>query len=346
MLRMLCSVALGVVLFAASFAQTAQSEETLKIITDRTESHLKPLFEHYTRETGVQIQAVYVKKGMSARLEAQPDEAHIVITKNVENLEAARLKGLLAPFTSEKLASIPAEFRDPENFYMVTSYRIRGIYLDSEVFGDNKISSYMDLTKPEYQGKIAIRSGYHSYNMSMFSQMAESEGIEYVEELITGLKKNIARLPKSNDRGQVRAIHDGVAEIAVGNSYYYALMLENPDQKAWAQGVNYSFPEQAGKGAYAMRSAAGLTKVGAEAKIAQDFIEFLASDFAQFYNAGVLNEYSINPEVPISAVNKGLAAGQADISEGQIKINFVSPRKAATHRDAIVDILNKVNFDQ
>ena len=346
MLRMLCSAVLGVVLCAASFGQSAQAEETLKIITDRTESHLKPLFEHYTKTTGVQIQPVYLKKGMSARLEAQPNEAHIVITKNVGNLEAARLKGLLAPFTSAKLASIPAQFRDPENFYMVTSYRIRGLYLDSEAFDGKTISSYMDLTKPEYKGKIAIRSGYHSYNMSMFSQMAESEGIEYVEQLITGLKANLARTPKSNDRGQVRAIHDGVAEISVGNSYYYALMLENPDQKPWAQGVSYSFPEQAAKGAYAMRSAAGLTKVGADAQIAQDFMEFLGSDFAQFYNAGVLNEYSINPDVPISAVNKGLAAAQSDITEGTIKINFVSPREAAKHREAIVDILNKVNFDQ
>ena len=333
-------------LFAASFGQTAQAEDSIKILTDRTESHLKPLLEHYTKTTGMQIQPMYLKKGMSARLEAQPDEAHVVITKNVENLEAARSKGLLAPFTSEKLVSIAPEFRDPENFYLVTSYRIRGLYLDSAAFADSTISSYMDLTKPEFKGKIAIRSGYHSYNMSMFSQMAESEGIEYVEQLITGLKANLARVPKSNDRSQVRAIHDGIAEVSVGNSYYYALMLENPDQKPWAQGVKYSFPEQQAKGAYAMRSAAGLTKAGASTKIAQDFMEFLGSDFAQFYNAGVLNEYSINPDVPISTVNKGLAAAQADINEGLIKINFVSPRAAAKHREAVVDILNKVNFDQ
>ena len=346
MLRTAFVLALGVVMLAATFAQNLRAEETLKVLTDRTESHLKPLFDHYTRETGVKIQAVYLSKGMSARLEAQPNEAHVVITKNVENLEDARRKDLLAPITSEAMNSIPAQFRDQENFYMVTSYRIRGMFLDNEAFAGKTIGSYMDLTKPEYKGKIAIRSGYHGYNMSMFTQMAESEGIEYVEQLITGLKANLARVPKANDRGQVRAIHDGVAELSVGNSYYYALMLENPDQKPWAMGVKYAFPEQDAKGAYPMRSAAGLTKVGADAEIAQNFIEFLASDFAQFYNASVLNEYSINPAVPVSGVNVGLAADQANIVDGKVKINFVDPRKAAEHREAVVDILNKVNFDQ
>lgn len=346
MFRSLVLMAGLVLLVASAFMQVGYSAESIRVITDRTESHLKPLFAHYTETTGVQIEAVYVDSGLLARLKAQPTEAHVVITKTAEVLEEARQEGLLAPFSSSVLTAVDQQFRDQDNSYLINSYRIRGMFLDKEAIPANSVTGYMDLIKPEYKGQIAVRSGYHGYNVSLFSQMAASEGLDYVERFITGLKANLARTPTSNDRGQVRAIHEGVADISIGNSYYYALMLENPEQLPWAEGVHYAFPEQTGKGAYVMRSGAALTKGGADSKQAEQFLEFLVGDFAQFYNAAVLNEYSITPTIPVSAVNRALADGQEGIVDGMVKVNMVPLREAAQHRQAVVDILNKVNFDQ
>ncbi len=319
--------------------------DTIRVITDRTESHLAPLFKYYQKKTGTEIKALYVDKGLLPRLQARPTEADLVITKTVDVLEAAKEKKLLARFSSKTLdAKLKPQFRDADGYYFIPSYRARAIYYSKDRVKPEELSTYEDLAHPKWKGRIAIRSGYHNYNISLFCQMAESIGLEKTKAFIKGLKANLARKPTGNDRAQVRAIFEGKADISIGNSYYMGLMLSRDDQRAWGQAANVFFPNQSGKGAYVLSSGVGLTKADRNRAAATRFMEFLVGDFAQYYMTNALYTYPCNQDLPLPEVNRKL--GQESVEDGRFKANFVAIAKANKHRQEIINYLNEINFDK
>lgn len=318
----------------------------IRVLTDRTESHMRPLFERFEKSTGVTVSAVYIKKGLSQRLKANPTEADLVITKSAMNLEHARKDGLLQPFDSKTIEALPEAFVDPDKMYFVTSYRPRVIYYSKARVKPDQLKTYMDLTKPEWKGKVAIRSGHHDYNISLFCQMAEAEGIEATKKFITGLKANLARAPQSNDRGQVQAIFEEKADLSIGNSYYMGIMMGREDQRPWALATGLFFPDQEGEGCYILRAGAGLTTAKDNVAEATKLLDYLASDFGQYYMATSLHVYSVKPGIPLSPFNQTLGDGQEAVQAGRFKARIVPLREIDKHREAVVKILNEVNFDQ
>lgn len=319
---------------------------TVRVLTDRTEGHLKPLFDLFEQNTGIEVEAVYADKGMMARLETNPKEADLVITKTAENLEEARKMDLLRPINDKIVDHIDEAFVDEDNYFVITSYRPRVIYFSDARVNPENLSTYADLTNPRWQGKIAIRSGYHAYNMSLFCQMVEDQGLEATEAFIKGLKANLARTPTGNDRAQVQAIYEGKADLSVGNSYYMGIMMSREDQRPWAEATEIFFPNQQQNGAYVMRSAAGLTKANRNRKEANQLLDYMLGDFGQYYLATVLGVYSVTEGVPISEFNKTLGRHQENVKNGKFKANFVSLRNIGQHREAVIEILNRINFDE
>ena len=341
-LSVIAAVALSCLTFAS-----ASAGDTLRVITDRTESHLAPLFQYYEKTTGVEIKALYVDKGLLPRLQARPTEADLVITKTVTVLESARNEGVLVPFASKTLdARLKPQFREADDHYFIPSYRARGLYYSKDRVKPGDLSTYADLASPKWKGRISIRSGYHNYNISLFCQMAASEGLDKAKAFIKGLHANLARTPQGNDRAQVRAIHEGKADVSIGNSYYMGLMLDRDDQRPWAHAVNYFFPNQGGKGAYVLCSGVALTKARRNRAGATKFMEFLVDDFAQYYLANALYVYPCNTDLPLNKVTRNLAAAQEAVEHGKFKANFVPVAEAVKHREAIVNYLNEINFDE
>lgn len=336
-------------ILAATFLlviQTAMANGKVRVITDRTENHLKPLFALFEKNTGIKVEAAYVDKGLMTRLKTNPTEADLVITKGALNLEIARKEGLLQACKSKVLDKLDKAFVDPDKTFVITSYRPRAIYYSKERVKLNQVATYMDLTKKEWKGKVLIRSGYHSYNIDLFCQMAASEGLEKTKEFIKGLKANLARTPTGNDRAQIKGIYEGKADLSIGNSYYMGIMMGRKDQRPWAEATGLIFPNQEEKGCYVMRSGAGLTKSDTNVENATKLLEFMLSDFGQYYLASSLYTYPVKKGIPISEFNKTLGEGQKGIKDGAFKSNFVSIREIEKQKEAVIKILNKVNFDK
>ncbi|MBN2535475.1 MAG: extracellular solute-binding protein [Spirochaetales bacterium] len=318
----------------------------VRVITDRTESHLTPLMEYYTKKTGTKINAVFVEKGLLPRLEARPQEADIVITSTINLLETARSKDLLQAFTSSRLKQkLPASFRDPENYYFTTSYRARAIYYSKDRVKAEELSTYEDLTSPKWKGRVCIRSGYHEYNLCLFSQMAATMGFEKTRSFVEGLHANLALPPKDNDRAQVRAIYEGKCDVAIVNSYYMGIMLSTEDQRDWGLSAKVFFPNQNDGGTYILQSGAALTKATENKKEAEKFLEFLVDDYAQQYMGNTLYEYPINDKLPLSDVNKSLGDEQKEVVDGKFKIHFVPLKEIEKYRPEIIKVLDEINFD-
>ena len=199
---------------------TLAAAAELRVITDRTTSHIRPIIEQFETESRTKVSVLYVKKGFLQRVKSRPSEADVIFTKNLEQLATLGKQGKIAPFKSEKIKkNVAHKFIDKDNFFLATSYRVRAIYTDKNFkLPDNFDYDY--LAEPSLKGSVCMRSGYHEYNLSLFSQLRLKWGKNKFKIFIRGLKANLARKPKGNDRAQVEAIIKKICKVAIANSYF------------------------------------------------------------------------------------------------------------------------------
>ena len=149
-------------------------------------------------------------------------------------------------------------------------------------------------------------------------------------------KANLARRPQGNDRAQVRAVSEGVCDLALGNSYYFGAMMKDEEQRSWAEAVHINFPGQSGKGSHVNVSGMVLTKHAPNRDSAVKLMEYLASDKAQAAYAEVNMEYPVNPAVPVS---------ETVASWGEFKADELPISKLAENYSTALRLLDEVRFD-
>ncbi len=307
-------------LIAISFAglialnPSAQAEE-VNVYSYRKPQLIQPMFDEFTAETGIKVNAVFAKKGMLERLksEGQNSPADIVFTTDIGRLTDFKNAGLTQPVESDLIkANIPSHLRDPENHWFGLTSRARIIVASNDRVAEGELGSYEDLADPKWQGRICSRSGKHPYNIALISMMMAHHGNEATEKWLGGVKFNLARKPEGNDRGQVKAIREGLCDVAVINHYYMYQMASDPEQKAWADAVQVIFPNQNDRGTHMNISGMAMTRYAPHADSARRLIEFLAGDKAQAMYAEVNGEYPVNENIPLSDYLQSLGSFQRD----------------------------------
>ena len=110
------------------------------------------------------------------------------------------------------------------------------------------------------------------------------------------IRDSFARSPKGNDRAQILAVAAGEADLAIANTYYYALMLsgqKGKEQKEAAKKVTPYFPNQNDRGTHINISGVGILKNSPNPENALKLIEFLLTEEAQKHIVENTFEYSI-----------------------------------------------------
>jgi iron(III) transport system substrate-binding protein len=322
-------------------------EPELRVLSDRTESHLAPLVARFEAQAGVEVRVLYLDKGLVSRLEARPTEADIVITKDADLLEVAKQKGLLRPHGSERVrAAVPGGFRDAQDHYFSDSYRARAIFYAAARVKPEELSTYEALADKKWRGRVCIRSGYHDYNLSLFGQLAATLGEERTRAFIRGLAANLARTPSGNDRDQARAIFERKCDVAIANSYYMGIMLSSRDQKGWGQACRVFFPNQQEGGTLVLRSGVALTRATRNVPGATRFMEYLVSEDAQALTAHLTFAYPVAGKVPLPELNRLLGQGQPGVRDGVFRVDMVPLPEVVRHRDAVIRLLDEIQFDK
>ena len=120
------------ILFGAS---TSHADQVV-VYSARIEQLIKPMFDAFTKDTGIAVKFVTDKEGaLLARLKAEGKNtpADMLITSDAGNLWEAAREGLLKPIESETLeTNIPAYLRDPENQWFGLSVRARPIIYNTQ----------------------------------------------------------------------------------------------------------------------------------------------------------------------------------------------------------------------
>ena len=274
----------------------------------------QPLFEAFSKQTGIKVNVIFAKKGLIERLAAEGRNApaDVLLTTDIGRLTGAVKKGVTQPVTSERLnANIPAAYRDPKGHWFGLTTRARVVFASKDRVKQDAIT-YEELADPRWKGKICIRSGHHVYNVALIAAMIKHHGAQKTEAWLKGLKANLARKPAGNDRAQVKGVYSGACDLAIGNTYYMAKMQLNdkkPEQKKWAAAVKILFPTFKGGdgkpgGTHVNLSGMVLAKHAPNRANGIKLMEFLASAEAQKIYAEVNHEYPVKPGVAVSNLVK------------------------------------------
>lgn len=134
------------------------------------------------------------------------------------------------------------------------------------------------------------------YNQSLVASLISAYGIEETERWAKNLVNNFFRVPQGNDRAQILAVANGLADIAVANTYYYGIMLSGrggPVQLEAAKKVKIIFPNQSNRGSHINISGGGILKFSPNKMNAVKFLEFLLTEEAQKHIVNNTFEYPV-----------------------------------------------------
>jgi iron(III) transport system substrate-binding protein len=229
----------------AALAAPALADE-VNIYTTRQAFLIEPVMAAFTEETGITVNLSYVDSGIVERLRAEGERspADLVMTVDIANLQQIVDAEVLQPVDSEALkASVPENLRSPDDLWYALTSRARVVYASTERVAEGEITTYEDLADPKWEGRICTRSGLHNYNLALLAAVVAHHGEDAAREWAAGLKSNLARRPEGGDRDQARAIWAGECDIAIANTYYVGAMLDNEEQRPWAEAIRVEFPE-------------------------------------------------------------------------------------------------------
>ena len=289
-----------------SIVDIAYSKEEVNVYSYRQPILINSFFEEFTKKTGIRVNVLHAKKGLLERVLAEGDNtpADLILTVDIARLSQFVENDLLTPVDSKILQdNIPSHLRDSKNRWFALSKRARILAVSKERVPMGSINNIEDLANEKWKGKICTRKGSHDYNRSLLASIIAANGEEVAEQWAKALVKNLARKPEGNDRNQAKAVHEGICDVAIMNTYYFGKMKfneKNPEQKEWAKSIRLVFTNQSNRGNHVNVAGGGIIKYSKNKDNAQTLLEFLTTADAQKLYSSMNYEYPVNPNVDSS----------------------------------------------
>ena len=326
----------AVIFFCAALLSSNLSyAEEVVVYSARIEKLIKPMFDAFTKNTGVPVKFVTDKAGvLLARLKAEGKNtpADMLITTDAGNLWEAVQEGLLQPIESATLeANIPAHLRDPQKQWFGLSVRARTIVYNTQKVKPADLSTYEDLANPKWRGRLCLRTSKKVYNQSLVAMMIAEHGETWSEQVVRGWVANLATEPLSNDTKAMEFVAAGKCDVTIVNSYYYGRLIKKKPKIPLA----IFWPNQAGSGVHVNVSGAGVTKNAGNKHAAIMLLEFLSSKKAQNLFADVNMEYPANPKIKPDSIVMGW---------GSFKQNQMNVVAAGELQTEAVKLMDRVGY--
>jgi iron(III) transport system substrate-binding protein len=319
----------------ASFLPASASAQALVVYSARNEQLIKPVFDLYTKETGVDVKFVTGEASVLVErlaAEGRNSPADLLLTVDAGELWNAAERGLLKPVKSAVLdRNIPSHLRDPQHRWFGFSMRARTIFYNPGKVDAKDLSTYEALAGPQWKGRLCLRTSKKVYNQSLVAMMIKSVGEPKTEQIVRGWIANLATGVFPNDTALLEAIAAGQCDVGIANTYYFGrIVKERPDFNArlfWAN--------QGAGGVHVNISGAGVVRSSRNAAGAQRFLEWLSAGRAQEFFAGVNMEYPTNPAAPIDPLVR---------SWGTFEPSLINVVEAGRLQPAAVKLMDRAGY--
>jgi len=318
--------------------QIAIADEVV-VYSARNEQLIKPMFDAYTKETGVKVKFITDKEGpLMARLKAEGSNtpADMLMTVDAGNLWQAGEENLLRVVNSKTLVSnIPAHLRDPDNEWFGLSVRARTMVYNRNSVQPGELTTYEDLASPKWKGRLCLRTSKKVYNQSLVAMMISEHGEGKTEDIVSGWVSNLAAPPFPDDTKAMEAVAAGQCDVTVVNTYYFGRLMEKTPSLPLAIFWPNQNLKTGNAGVHVNISGAGITRHAKNPVGAIKLLEWLSSEKAQNLYADVNMEYPVNPRVKADPV---VAAW------GGFKQNLINVKQAGLLQAKAVKLMDRVGY--
>jgi iron(III) transport system substrate-binding protein len=309
--------------------------ETLVVYSARNEQLIKPVFDAYTRETGVEVSfttgdaAVLIER---LAAEGRNSPADVLLTVDAGELWNAAERGLLQSVKSAVLEkNVPAHLRDPGGRWFGLSMRARTLVYSPKRVDPATLSTYEALAAPAWKGRLCLRTSKKVYNQSLVATMIAAQGDAATERVVRGWVANLATDVFANDTQLLEAIAAGQCDVGIVNTYYFGRILkERPDFP-----VKLFWANQGKGGVHVNISGAGIAKHSRRTAAATRFLEWLSGSTAQAHFAGVNLEFPVNPDAALDPLVK---------SWGSFEPSLINVAEAGRLQPAAVRLMDRAGY--
>ncbi|MEO5656767.1 MAG: extracellular solute-binding protein, partial [Nitrospiria bacterium] len=266
---------LGLLILAVG---AAAAPNDVVVYSARNEQLIKPLFDAYTKHTGVHITFITDKEGpLLERLKAEGAQtpADMLITVDAGNLWQAARDGVLQAVDSTTLkANLPPALQDPDHRWFGLSVRARTIVYNTQRVKPDELSTYEDLGSPYWKKRLCLRTSKKVYNQSLIAMMIADLGEAKTESVVRSWVANLATDVFADDVAMMKAIAAGQCDVGITNTYYFGRLKK----KEPALPLALFWPNQSDRGVHVNVSGGGITAHAKHRDAAVKLLEWLSSE--------------------------------------------------------------------
>lgn len=284
MTKLTAAVAAAVgALALAGAAATAPSETSLTIYSGRDERLVKPIFDRFTKETGIKLNVRY---GSSTSLattlieEGGRSPADVFWATEPGTLGLVAGRRLLQRIPQTTFGKVPARFSTPSRRWVGTSARSRVLVYNTQALTAGQLpKSVWELTNPRWKGKIGLPPTNGSFQAFVGATMY-LHGEDRVRDWLRGLKDNDVRF-FANNTATVEAVSRGDVQVGLVNHYYlYNVLASTPGLPIRNHWLRAGDP-----GSLVLAAGVGVVASTKKDAAAGRFVRFLLSRWAQRFIA-------------------------------------------------------------
>jgi iron(III) transport system substrate-binding protein len=202
--------------------EAAQSEGTVTLYTSLDTKILDSIIASFTEKYGVKVE--YFRGGsadVTSKVLAEADagrlQADIVDASDVAALMLMKERGILKPYRSPTTETVPANLRDPDDFWVADRLTQAIIQYNTREMGANPPATWQDLTAPAYKGRLVFFSSSNGDGAPRLYTLAQHFGWELLEKLAANeplrvqTPQLVTQVLESGERGAGFANNDNIA---------------------------------------------------------------------------------------------------------------------------------------
>jgi iron(III) transport system substrate-binding protein len=320
---------------AAATAQPAATPTTLTIYSGRAESFVKPMFDEFTKRTGIKLAVRY---GDSAALAATLLEeggnspADLFFAQDAGALGAVASKGRLSVLPAKTLRKVPARFRAPGKRWVGISARARVVAFNTDAARAADLpATIWGYTAPRFKGKVGLPPTNASFQ-AFVTAMRLRAGEDRTRDWLLAMKANDVKFYSGNSQ-VLNAIASREIEYGFVNHYY---LYQLKEQRPTAPVANH-FLTGRDPGALINVAGAGVVSSSSKKAAATRLIDFLLEKQAQRFFARSPGR----AEYPLAsgALPRVGLPPLAKIEGAKISLGALGPQLART-----LQLLNEVGY--